>query len=361
MAGSPTQKKEVDPTCEVEVVRSTLPKFVLVLLHGLTMDASETDKIKEAAEEAFGEDVFVIQPKCREGLKSAYTCIQSQAKQVAAEVKAALRDKYPDYNEKELQELKISLFGFSQGGLVACAVASDYGSDFNVKAIITGHSPLSGTEALENTVHDVKSFKSKAKPGLNAIGHPDSFLVNSIMFSWLSNGFGVNKLTKVMFKGLSDMRREAACIERIKKFIRENKNGKGEQHGIPILLVGGYVSNLGECFDYDKDLEAQVQDFNKLYASLATLDKNGEHDILVSMRSQLCRGPSFENINASGNDPVYPKNVTTHVVKDQLHCWNLAAVLSDYNVQYGKTLFENDESVAFVIEYLKKQNLSIPE
>lgn len=282
-----TQPKNVNSSNEDASIRPPMPKFVLVLLHGLSMEASETDKIKEAAEEAFSDDVLVIQPKCREGFKSIYLSIESQAKKVGAEVKAVLRDKYQNCSDEERQELKISLFGFSQGGLVACLLASYYGNDFNISAVITGHSPLSGTEALENTPKDVKSFKIKAEPGLSAIGHPEVYLMNASLAARFLNGFFVSKIAGFLFKGLSDMRRDSACTVRIKQFIRENKNDTGS-HNIPVLLLSGYLSDMTACFDYDKKHETQVREFSELYALMTTLDRNGEHDILISTRSQLC-------------------------------------------------------------------------
>lgn len=333
-----------------------LPKFILVLLHGLNMDSSENDKIKEAAAEAFKEDILIIQPKCREGLKSAYLSIETQSKQVAEEIKKTVRNTYPQYDEEALQDLQISIFGYSQGGLVGCILAANHSNDFNITAVITAHAPLYGTEALDNNVADVKAFTTKAKPGLNAIGHPDSSQVNMQLAAWLLNGFCINKFTKFFFKGLSDMRSDSTCIARIKKFIRENKNDK-ENHEIPILLIGGYLSNLSEHFDYESAYENQVQELNQHYALLATKQKDGAHDILLSIKSQLCRGSSFENIADSGNDPVYANNVATYVAKEQLHCWNLMVILSDYKVQYGKTLFQNKDAIALITEFLSKHNL----
>ena len=336
---------------------ASLPKFILVLLHGLNMDASENDKIKEEAAKVFREDILIIQPKCREGLKSAYLSIETQSKEVAEEIKRTIHNTYPQYPEEVLKNLQISIFGYSQGGLVGCTLAANHSNDLNITAVITAHAPLYGTEALDNKVADVKAFTTKAKPGLNAIGHPDTSQLNMQLATWLLNGFCINRFTNFFFKGLNDMRSNSTCIARIKKFIRENKNDKATHH-IPILLIGGYLSNLSEYFNYETANERQVQELNEQYALLATQDKHGAHDILISIKSQLCRGPSFENIAHSGNDPVYAKNITTYIAKDQLHCWNLMVMLSDYTVEYGTTLFQNQKAIAFIIEFLSKHNLS---
>ncbi|MGI2298628.1 hypothetical protein ACRRVB_02415 [Candidatus Cardinium hertigii] len=356
-----TQQRQSNPSCAKSkpnhaTTMAPLPKFVLVLLHGLNMDASENDKIKEAAAEAFREDILIIQPKCREGFKSVYLSIETQSKQVAEEIKKIVRNTYPKYGEAALQDLQISIFGYSQGGLVGCILAANHSNDFNITAVITAHAPLYGTEALDNKIADVKTFTTKAKPGLNAIGHPDTSQVNMQLAAWLLNGFCINKITDFLFKGLSDMRSNSTCIARIKKFIRENKNDK-ETHDIPILLIGGYLSNLSEYFDYEEVYESQIQELNQHYALLATQDKHGAHDILISIKSQLCRGPSFENIADCGNDAVYRKNIATYIAKDQLHCWNLMLMLSDYTVQYGQTLFQNKKAIALITEFLRKQNL----
>ncbi|CDG49877.1 Hypothetical protein CHV_b0025 [Cardinium endosymbiont cBtQ1 of Bemisia tabaci] len=356
-----TQQRQPTPSCATAernhpATISPLPKFVLVLLHGLNMDASENDKIKEAVAEAFREDILTIQPKCREGLKSVYLSIETQSKQVVKEIQTMLRDTYPQHDQEALQALPISIFGYSQGGLVGCILAANHSNDLNITAVITAHAPLYGTEALDNKVADVKAFTREAKSGLNAIGHPDTSQVNMQLAAWLLNGFCINKFTKFLFKGLSDMRSNSTCITRIKKFIRENKNDK-ENHEIPILLIGGYLSNLSEYFDYEEAYERQVEELNQHYALLATQDKHGVHDILISIKSQLCRGPSFDNIVDSSNDPVYAKNIETYVAKEQLHCWNLMLMLSDYRVQYGKTLFQNKKAIALITEFLSKHNL----
>lgn len=359
-----TQQTPQNPSCSTteqrpEATRPPLPKFVLVLLHGFTMDASENDKIKAAAEEAFGKYILIIQPKCREGSKSSYLSIEAQGKQVAIEIQTILRDRYPEYTKEELKALQISIFGYSQGGLVGCMLAANHSNDLNITAIVTAHTPLYGVDALDNTVSDVKKFTTKAKPGLAAIGHPDISQVNMNIAAWLLNGRCINKLTKSLFKGLSDMRRDATCIARIKKFIRENKNDTGS-HNIPILLIGGYLSNLAECFDYAKEHENKVQKLNKSYALLTTKQKYGLHDILISLKSQLCRGDSFDNLTSPGDDSVYAHNVATYVSKDQLHCWNLILILSNYRAHYGKTLFQNKEAIACITEFLgKHNNLSI--
>ena len=73
-------KSEEQKSCFLELQGScaatkSIPsegKFVIVYLHGLTMDVHETDSLVEACQKTFCDKVINIQPKCKEGLKSIY-------------------------------------------------------------------------------------------------------------------------------------------------------------------------------------------------------------------------------------------------------------------------------------------------
>ncbi|MCT4697177.1 MAG: hypothetical protein V3581_02660 [Candidatus Cardinium sp.] len=140
------------------------------------MDTSEEDPIIYVAEDTFGKAIEIIQPKCREGIKSAWRSIDTQAKEVIQEIQKTLSCKFPQYSEKELKALPIHLFGYSQGGLVAGIIAADYRDALNIKSLALAHVPLSGTDVLKNTKSSINEFNKQAKPGLEAIGyHTKSF------------------------------------------------------------------------------------------------------------------------------------------------------------------------------------------
>ncbi|KAG8181728.1 hypothetical protein JTE90_028267 [Oedothorax gibbosus] len=288
--------------------RPSLLKCVLVLLHGLTMDASECNAIKKTVEDQFEKVVEIIQPKCREGWASARLSIDEQAKKVVAEI----------------------------------------------KAVISAFAPVSGTDVFENSRSDVNAFNEKAKPGLGAIGHPKTSLAEAKALGMILNTPVVQKVAHVFFQSVSDMRIHATCTADIKAFIREGK------HNIPILLIAGYIDNFSEYFDFEEEDKEQVNTFAKAYAKLTTGQEDGAHDILIPVKRQLCRIDSFENLATSKDDPVYPNNVRKYIAKETIHCYNLMPILSDFQVNHGKTLFESEEAITVIIDFIgQHNNLSI--
>lgn len=337
---------EVEPATDAITSVLLEGKFVVVYLHGLNMDAHESDNLAAACQKLFGDQVINIQPKCREGLKSVYLSIDEQAKKVVEEIKTTLYNSYPHSSEVELKTLPINLFGFSQGGLVACIVASNHRNELNIKSVITAHAPLSGTDVLENTKSDVNEFNTKAKPGLKAIGHPSTSLPEARALGILLNNAWFKPFSNLIARGVRDMRANSTCTANIKAFIREGK------HNIPILLIAGYISDLSEYFDFEEEDKAQVDAFIKAYTLLTTRQIDGQHDLLISLKRQLCRTESFENLNTSKDDPVYPSHVRTHIAEGIIHCYNLMPVLSDFQVNHGKTLFETKETIAVITDFI---------
>ncbi|CAH2559799.1 hypothetical protein [Cardinium endosymbiont of Oedothorax gibbosus] len=334
--------------------RPSLLKCVLVLLHGLTMDASECNAIKKTVEDQFEKVVEIIQPKCREEWASARLSIDEQARKVVSEVKEILRTSYSKYSEEERKALPINIFGYSQGELVACILADNYGHELKIKAVISAFAPVSGTDVFENSRSDVNAFNEKAKPGLGAIGHPKTSLAEAKALGMILNTPVVQKVAHVFFQSVSDMRIHATCTADIKAFIREGK------HKIPILLIAGYIDNFSECFDFEEEDNEQVNTFAKAYAKLTTGQEDGAHDILIPVKRQLCRIDSFENLATSKDDPVYPYNVRRYIAKETIHCYNLTPILSDFQVNHGKTLFESEKTIAAIIDFIgQHNNLSI--
>lgn len=340
---------EAQPAYEATTSVSQEGKFVVVYLHGLKMDAHESDTVAAACQKSFGNQVINIQPKCREGFKSAYLSINEQAKKVVAEIKATLHNICPQYSEEELKALPMNLFGYSQGGIVACTVAANHRDEFNIKSVIAAHSPLSGTDALDNTKSDVNEFNAKAKSGLKAIGHPNTSLLEAKALGILLNNSLCRPVVNLIARGVRDMRTNSSCTANIKAFVREGK------HNIPILLIAGYISNLDEYFDFLEEDNDEVNEFIKAYALLTTRQKDGQHDLLISVKRQLCRSDSFESLTTSRDDSVYPSHVRTYVAEETIHCYNLMPVLSDFPVNHGKTLFESDETIAVITDFIAEK------
>ncbi|WP_342265361.1 hypothetical protein [Cardinium endosymbiont of Philonthus spinipes] len=331
-----------------------LPKCVIVALHGLNMDASEMDEITKAAKEELGENIEIMQPKCREGWVSVRLSIDKQAKKVVEEIKEALRDRYPQYSEEEHSAIPINLFGYSQGGLVACILAAKYRDILNISTIICALTPLNGTQIFENNKSNLDKFNKKAAPGLQAIGHPKTSLIQPKILGTILNTPVIKTASHAVFQGIRDMCKGSKCIADVTTFIRNDKHDTP----IPILLIGSSIPNLAEYFAYDEQKDqAKVDALTTALSELITGRTYGEHDFLIDTGSQLCRGTSFENLATSKDDAVYHSNVEIHIAEGLFHCCNFTAILSDFEVHYNcKSVFDSKETIAVMMQFLKQHN-----
>lgn len=130
---------------------------------------------------------------------------------------------------------------------------------------------------------------------------------------------------------------------------------RGEKNGIPTLIMAGCIDLLTEYFDFSDDKRQDVNVLNQQYAKLTTGKEGDEHDILISVRSQLCRTKSFTNLEKSKDDPVYHNNVEKHI-DNTLHCYNLMSISSDHLVNYGQIFFHSKKEIDHYINFLAKHN-----
>ncbi|TSJ80855.1 MAG: putative lipase [Candidatus Cardinium sp.] len=216
------QSKAENPTkLNHQKTSAPLYKPHLVLLHGLMMNVEEEDALKEKMEQKYGGNVVVIQPKCREGLKSLYLSIDVQAEKVVEEIKTELRNLYPQYSEEALKAISIDIFGYSQGGLVACMIAIKHSKELYINSLTLCHAPLSGTYVLENTKSDIKKLRESLRPGMEAIGCKSKFLENLEVDLAIKLLNGSLSDLGGKLKGVSDMCIGSKVCKRIKEFIRE--------------------------------------------------------------------------------------------------------------------------------------------
>lgn len=331
-----------------EVVSSTLPKFVVVILHGLTMYSDECDEIKSKVLERFGEDVIVIQPKCREGYKSVFISMDKQAELVVREVIKNLTDRCPRHLNKELRSLPMFFVGHSQGGMLSMIMADTYTSDLNIMGIVSINSPLTGTQPLENNRHDMKVFQKRSKAGLKAIGHPDINLIDVNALLIVLNNPLLKAFSQRFLRGAKDMYSSSDIVSRIKRFVR------GYKHTVPILLIATYIENLAEYFDYGPEDEDKVNEFLRGYTKLITRDDYGEHDFLIATKSQLCRTDSFADLAQSKDDPVYPSNVKIRVFRNLLHAYNMIPFLSSYRVKRGELCVKSNKVISIILDFIEE-------
>lgn len=330
-----------------------LPRFVVVMLHGLTMSSDECDKIRMGVEERFGKDAYTIQPKCRNGYNSVFTSMDKQAKLVLKEVMTNLTEKYPKYSYTKLKTLPMFLVGFSQGGMISMLIADTFRHELNIVGIVAIDSPLTGTQAFENSRKDLRTFQKRSKRGLRAIGHPTVTLIDVIALLIILNNPFVEKFTHHFFRGAKDMYSTSDVISRIKRFVR------GGIHHIPTLLIATYIDDLNQYFDYDAADKDQVDEFLRAYTTLITKEDYGEHDFLISAKSQLCRTDSFESLVASLDDPVYPSNVRVHILRNLLHAPNMIPFLSKFQVKRGELCVESNKVITVITDFIEEQNRNL--
>ncbi len=317
------------------------PDFSVVLLHGFMNVATEVDPIAASLRDAFGSKVLLIQPKCREQTKSFTRCVSRQAKDVFETIEVALKQA-----NQSVGSFPLFIVGYSHGGVVGCALAQKYRDQLTIQGLVTINSPLGGVPVLQRTTADVREFIREAKEGWTMLTQilPDQYEKafeyttktgkpyqpkgwNELgkemkgFTTWLSRArkvanFPLKSVTDWFMGGGKSLLPDDAAIQDVRRFLRE------DPHTIPCMLLGSCVDDFGALFDLDSafDVDAAyaepMQQFTKAYATFVTGTEDGKHDTLIPLKSQLCRGPSFESLpTADPND----KSWMTHTLPGRPH------------------------------------------
>ncbi|TDG95531.1 hypothetical protein [Cardinium endosymbiont of Culicoides punctatus] len=265
--------------------------FGVVLLHGCMGTEKELDLFALALDKKFGDRVLIIKPTCRKETKSVICSIEDQAKKVFEEIENVLKN-----NNKTIKSFPVFLIGYSQGGLVACVLGDQYKNKLNIRSIVTWHSPLGGVPVLERNCNDIKEFINEGQDGLKNIlsssdASPDLNTAKKEMKQQACI-LSIGRILSCWNRGLQDMLPGGLCIQDIRKFIRETNQG------IPILIIAGH----GSWTELFKINDSNIETLNQASANFLTKNSNGKHDMLIPLKSQLCRGPSFDDLTILTND-----------------------------------------------------------
>jgi len=284
---------------------SARPIFAAVLLHGIMADSDSLNHIAEDLVAQFGEDVLVIQPKNREGYVSAIKSIKKQAKIVSQEIEAAIAP----YNQAG-PRLPVFLIGYSQGGVVGCKLAKDYGDVLDIRSLITVHAPLRGVPLLETQQSNLSQFLYKGEPGLSLIyNSPENahfyqgkrkrirrlkleLRIRTELLCMVRSIYSNRMAAGLFLRGLTDLFPNSSVLLEINNVLRK------ENTKIPCLLIGGYQDNFEEIFhiQISNTDSKKAKDLNKAIAYFITGKESAKHDMLIPLASQLSRGESLLNL-----------------------------------------------------------------
>ncbi len=330
------------------------PRFGVVLLHGFMNVATEVDPIAASLRDAFGPDVLLIQPSCREQTKSLTRCLEGQAKDVFKTIERILQQA-----NQSAGSFPLFIVGYSHGGLVGCTLAQKQGNKLNIKGIMTINSPLGGVPVLQRTTTDVREFIRDAAEGWAILTQilPDRYeerfgyttrsgrsyqprTLRSIEQDMLQMTRGLqlgvrltqflpNWMTNSFMGGGKSLLPDDVSVRNVRRFLRE------DQYTIPCMLLGSYQDDFGSLFDVDPAHAEPMQQFTKAYAKFVAGNVDEKHDTLIPLRSQLCRGPSFESLPTADPNkswmvqdlPGRP-HIQTHIYEGVTHAGNLM-VLDD--------------------------------
>ncbi|WP_243518829.1 MULTISPECIES: triacylglycerol lipase [unclassified Candidatus Cardinium] len=329
------------------------PTFAALLLHGLYGHANELKPIAERLQNAFGKSVLIIQPTCRVRLKSVIRSIDQQAEDIGKYIAVTLIE----YG-KEPSSFPLIIIGYSQGGLLACTLAQSYNNQLNILGIITLNAPLMGTPFLERSSKDVQDFISDAKKGLQLIDYPLSRIKWSMTLQrWMRI---VARPGWIPLDGLKDLLPNSPCTKNAYNFLQKNQK-------IPCLLIATYENDFSELFNMHIQIAEQkraIELLNDAYALFITGKKEGKHDTLIPLASQLGRQdwlhkevaidakhPPYSQLSIIAPNPIQIKR---RMYKGIIHASNLVAIDPRLFVDHGEMVIYTEVILIDLIQFIKQ-------
>ena len=333
------------------------PKGVVVLLHGLMAGPRELAAIHNSLLNCCDlQDILVVVPECRMGKPSLLLSLEKQTEKVFEEIRSKMEG-----HDLDVRHTPVVLFGYSQGGLVGLNLAKKYGSQFDLKAVVTMNTPITGVPLLETQWRTVRTRFDKMKSGLEVIRQNVAKEDRSTTSSCKGKKMSLHRLrtgicmmakvsrSKWGMLGVRDMRCSSHFMDGIRQFL-ENKSAN-----VPYLFIGSYVGSFDQLFQIPdrSDLRGNdselIEELKDAYNTLVTNSEVGKHDTLIPLYSQLGhKATSFEDINRcideqmsevnkpknegvrsiSLSSPKY-KNVTYKVYDGAIHTNNIAVLYRD--------------------------------
>ncbi|WP_243518297.1 MULTISPECIES: hypothetical protein [unclassified Candidatus Cardinium] len=362
------------------ISESKLKNF-LVVLHGHRMNNQNTpakdigDNVNLILEENAKIPFTIFKPTCRQNEVSDKLSILDQSRLVVNELQAALkaylRKEFPKWSEIEIAEgvkkVPVYLLGNSQGGLVALMIGYNQTKKsthpkvkINLKRIIACSTPTQGLELLSNAYRDaqrfVRTINNILPQAYNLVGSSKKQVTRMPIVLGLARCLPAWLTSKTTLgPGLLDMHPRSKTIQQVVSFINDPK------HGIPICLIGGktdkiskYISkNNGIKNDIDPGAISQESKnlFDENYAQVVTGKKDGKHDGIISLDSQLCDKTNIEFHETTKGDVINKDNKVTRILLsgDYIHCYNFT--LNDklgFNEKSDTTVVESKRAAKYI-------------
>lgn len=323
------------------------PTFGVVLLHGLYAHENELKPIAEKLYSQFGKSLLLIQPTCRTRFKSVIQSIDQQTENIFQ----SINDHLLACN-KDLASFPLIIIGYSQGGVVACTLGKCFQGRLNIVGIITLSAPLMGTPLLERNRVDLKKFMDSAHQGLTLIDYSLAKIKRSmILQTWMRI---LTRPKWIGIHGLKDIAPNSQCIKDIYSFLETNQV-------IPCLLIGTHSGNFLELFNIHLQTGEQhevIKQLNEAYALFITGNREGKHDSLIPLESQLgkknytCKEISIETKMAIPSLSKSP--IERRIYSGILHAHNLIALDPGLFVEHGETVLYSDVILSNLMRFISK-------
>lgn len=339
------------------------PTFAVVFLHGLTGMADELNYYQTKVAHRF-KKAIILAPRVREELKSALNSMETQADSVYQYIQDQLIKQ-----GKDPKSFPLVIFGYSQGGNIACLLSANYRTKLSIAGLYTVNAPLNGVAIDWENTDELQKWHNDISPIVNYIGSPANSMFNSykpllttcnIIESddskdsvILSRILGSNNSMLQLFalRGIKDLKKESEAIQSINSFLRKGADN------IPCRLVGSYLMDWQKlCTQLPSHLQRTTLDIAGHTAKYITKKYIGKHDMLVPLRSQLGRGDSFNDLTILGEDAIENlfgrSNVSAKVYRNIVHAPKLIVI--DRSVNANKTALGSQDIADDFLAYAAK-------
>lgn len=294
-------------------------KKVIVLLHGLGAKASHLQKIEQQLGATLPSDIESV------SLTELETASQPITQQ-AARLKEVLLAKRMNRDSYEL-----ILLGHSQGGLRGYKLYQEFGTQFDIKGLITMGTPWEGVPTAMITKEKVDAYLN------SSAGY---YFLDTVEYFWPSSKQLIAEFVDKIFDkfsthepGVQDLVPNSTLLQNIATILEDSQ--------LPILAIAGSNCDFKKVLlantvyaGYARVLPSFI--LNSLYSAIITGRIWERHDMAISVASQLA-------YNTPKND-----NFSTYIVLDAIHDYPPSVP-----IPADKVLYNHPKVLSRIVEFIR--------
>ncbi len=300
-------------------------KPLFVLFHGLCNNTASFTGLQSRLQKAFPA-ATVVALSCVEGMGSLTLSIEAQAQMCFQELIKKV---------EEAATKPIILIGHSQGGMRAYAFLKQYGSQLNIKGLISLATPWEGAPGARVdermlSEHLTDAVEKDLQILSTHLGHPADALKERLVLEIRTNQM------MCQYPGAQDLVIGSPLLSNVQQMLPKEP--------VAILAIAGGQSDFGALLA-PKRVRHSFKDLNQLYAFFTTGHKcrvNTSHDMWIPCDSQLAKTIVIKR----------KKNFQRLLIKDACHSaqvWGMIPVPEQKNILTHPRVFET------IAQFAKKQ------